>query len=83
MRCLSMGTIMACTFYQDNQLMYIGTCRSRTFFNRVVCHLDAYEHAWMNTLLRKVKDSQHVSLQEAATIVFEHFFGQVCIDSHV
>ena len=60
-------------FYQENQLMYIGTCRSRTFFNRVVCHLDAYEHAWMNTLLRKVKDSQNVSLQEAATIVFEHF----------
>ena len=60
-------------FYQDNQLMYIGTCRSRTFFNRVVCHLDAYEHAWMNTLLRKVKDSQKVSLQEAATTVFEHF----------
>ena len=60
-------------FYQDNQLMYIGTCRSRTFFNRVVCHLDAYEHAWMNTLLRKVKDNQKVSLQEAATIVFEDF----------
>lgn len=60
-------------FYQDNQLMYIGTCRSRTFFHRVVCHLDAYKHAWMNTLLRKVKDSQNVSLQEAATIVFEHF----------
>ncbi len=60
-------------FYQDNQLLYIGTCRSRTFFNRVVCHLDAYEHAWMNTLLRKVKDNQKVSLQEAATIVFEHF----------
>ena len=43
------------------------------FFNRVVCHLDAYEHAWMNTLLRKVKDNQNVSLQEAATIVFEDF----------
>ena len=27
----------------------------------------------MNTLLRKVKDNQKVSLQEAATIVFEHF----------
>ena len=40
--------------------MYIGTCRSRTFFNRVVCHFDAYEHAWMNTLLRKVKDNQKV-----------------------
>lgn len=60
-------------FYQDEQLMYIGTCRSRTFFNRVVCHLDAFEHAWMNTLLRKVKDHQNVSLQEAATTVFEHF----------
>ena len=60
-------------FYQGTQLMYIGTCRSRTFFNRVVSHLDAFEHAWMNTLLRKVKVSQSVSLQEAATTVFEHF----------
>lgn len=60
-------------FYLGDDLMYIGTCRSRTFFNRVVCHLDAFEHAWMNTLLRKVKKIQNVSLQEAATLVFEQF----------
>ena len=61
-------------FYQNTELMYIGTCRSRTFFNRIVCHVDTFERAWMNTLLRKmVKNNQSLSLQDAAKIVFETF----------
>lgn len=64
-------------FYCGDQLMYIGTCRSKVFMTRLMYHLDADEHAWMNTLTKRVAKKFSVSKVEALQKIMNEFLIKV------
>lgn len=58
-------------FYCGDQLMYIGTCRSKVFMTRLMYHLDSGDHAWMNTLTKRVAKKFSLSRTEAVHKIME------------
>lgn len=64
-------------FYNGEQLMYVGTCRSRTITSRLIAHIDSAEHAWMNTLVARVAEAKECSYAEAATEITSSFSVKV------
>jgi hypothetical protein len=54
------------------QLQYIGKCTSRSFIERIPSHFDQREHAWFNTLPKKLmKNGQCYSAALRESLDFE------------
>ncbi|MEC7984250.1 MAG: leucine-rich repeat domain-containing protein, partial [Myxococcota bacterium] len=61
-------------FYHYDQVIYLGTCRSRDFASRIVSHLAAHKNAWMNTLPKYAEKKYKLSsIKEAVEYILEEF----------
>jgi hypothetical protein len=60
-------------FYKHDVLMYVGSCRSRTFLNRLPCHWDTFSDAWMNTLIQKIEKREDRTRVEIASDIMNNY----------
>ncbi len=51
-------------FKINNKIVYIGKSGSRSFIERIPCHLDFREWAWMNSLLKAYCNNNKLEINE-------------------
>lgn len=60
---------------------YIGKAEARSFIERVPCHIDAREGAWMNTLPKKIRaEDKGLTLAAAVDIALACSISFLCMD---
>jgi hypothetical protein len=57
-------------FKDSHSSVYVGSCISRNFVERIPPHLDVRDSAMLNNLVKKISIKREISLQEAVKYLF-------------
>lgn len=52
-------------FKNKDQIVYVGKTSSRSFVERIPCHFDNRDEAWMNSLLKLLSKNKQISIEQA------------------